>query len=184
MGNALRDQLLKAGLVNEKQAKQAAKEQHKDAKRQHGQGTPDVREAEKQRIQRAKEEQMERDRKLNQQHQMEAEKKALSAQIRQLVEQNRQPKGDGDMPYNFADQGKVKRLYLSDQVRQRITNGQLAIVRLDKEYELVPAETAEKIRDRNADCVVVFNESKPKPTPEPVAEDPYANYQVPDDLMW
>ncbi len=184
MGNALRDQLLKAGLVNEKQAKQAAKEQHKDAKRQHGQGKPDIREEDKQRIQRAKEEQMERDRKLNQQRQLDAEKKALLAQIRQLVEQNRQPKGDGDMPYNFSDQGKVKRLYLSDQARQRIANGQLAIVRLDKEYELIPAETAEKIRSRNADCVVVFNESKSIATPEAVAEDPYAKYQVPDDLMW
>ena len=100
------------------------------------------------------------------------------------MEQNRQPKGDGDTPYNFIDQGKVKRLYVSDQVRSRIANGQLAIVRLEKQYELVPAETAEKIQARIADSVVVFNEPKRRETAEPSLDDPYAGFQIPDYLMW
>jgi uncharacterized protein YaiL (DUF2058 family) len=185
MGNAsLRDQLLKAGLVNEKQVKQAAKEKHKEALRQHGQVKIDTPDKDKQRSQREKEERIDRDRLLNQQRQMEAEKKALYAQVRQLVEQNRQPKGEGDTPFNFVDRGKVKRLYVSDSARQRIVAGQLAIVRLEKEYELVPAETAEKIHARIAECVVVFNTPKQPLTPEIKPDDPYAKFQVPDDLMW
>jgi uncharacterized protein YaiL (DUF2058 family) len=184
MGNALRDQLLKAGLVNEKQVKQAAKEKHKEALRQQGQGKTDAPNEDKLRRQREKAEQANRDRLLNQQRQMEAEKKALYAQVRQLVEQNRQPKGEGDTPFNFVDRGKVKRLYASDPVRQRIVAGQLAIVRLEKEYELVPPETAEKIRARIADSVVVFNTPKQPLTPEIKPDDPYAKFQVPDDLVW
>ncbi len=184
MGNALRDQLLKAGLVNEKQVKKAEKEKHKETISQQGRGRTDVLAEDKQRSQRAKQEKLERDRQLNQQRQIEAEKKALYAQIRQLVEQNRHPKGDGDTPYNFIDQGKVKRLYVSDQTRGRIVNGQLAIVRLEKEYELVPAETAEKIHARIADSVVVFNEPKRRETAEPSPDDPYAKFQIPDDLIW
>ena len=184
MGNALRDQLLKAGLVNEKQVKKAEKEKHKENHSQQGRGKTDSHAEGKQRSQQAKQDKLERDRLLNQQRQVEAEKKALYAQIRQLVEQNRQPKGDGDTPYNFIDQGKVKRLYFSDQVRARIVNGQLAIVRLENAYELVPAETAEKIQARIADSIVVFNEPKRRETAEPSPSDPYAEFQIPDDLMW
>ena len=184
MGNALRDQLLKAGLVNEKQVKQAVKEKQKDVQRTHGQGKSTVQEEEKQRAQRAQAEKAERDRLLNQQRQEQAEKKAIAAQIRQLVEQNRQPKQDGDTPYNFVDRGKVKRLYASDKTRQRISSGQLAIVRLEKEYELVPADVAEKIAARDPDCVVLHNDPKQKPASEAIASDPYAQFQVPDDLMW
>ena len=183
MGNALRDQLLKAGLVNEKQVKKAEKEKYKENHGQQGRGKTDATNEDKLRTERAKQEKLERDRQLNQQRQAEAGKKALNAQIRQLVEQNSQPKGDGDTPYNFIDQGKVKRLYVSDPVRLRIVSGQLAIVRLEKQYELVPAETAEKILARNADSVVVFNESK-RETAEPNTNDPYAEFQIPDDLIW
>ena len=184
MGNALRDQLLKAGLVNEKQVKQATKEKHKEAKRQHGQVKTEGADETNLRIQRAKEEKIERDRQINQQRQLEAEKKALLAQIRQLVEQNKQAKGEGDTPYNFVDLGKVKRLYVSDQNRQRIIAGQLTIVRLEKDYELVPPETAEKIKARLADCVVVQNEPKRQAVTETSPDDPYAQFQIPDDLIW
>lgn len=185
MGNALRDQLLKAGLVNEKQVKQAAKEKQKDLQRQHGQGKTAEQEEEKQRAQKAQADKLERDRLLNQQRQEQAEKKALAAQIRQLVEQNRILKEDGDTPYNFVDGGKVKRLYLSEKLRQRIALGHIAIVRLEKGYELVPPEVAEKIRARDPACLVLVNEPARKKAEEaPAEDDPYAKYQIPDDLMW
>jgi hypothetical protein len=185
MGNALRDQLLKAGLVNEKQVKKATKEKQKDIQRQQGQGKTSAQEEEKLRQQKLQAEKLERDRLLNQQRQEQAEKKAIAAQVRQLIEQNLQPKEDGETPYNFVDNGKVKRLYLSNKLRQRITQGQLALVRLDKSYELVLPDIAEKIKARDASYIVVFNESAKEAEPEKTAEDdPYAQYQIPDDLIW
>jgi uncharacterized protein YaiL (DUF2058 family) len=184
MGNALRDQLLKAGLVNEKQAKKAVKEKQKETQRQQGQGKPATAAEEAARTRQAQAEKVERDRLLNQQRQEQAQKKALTAQIRQLVEQHRLPKEEGESPYNFVDGGKVKRLYLSDSIRRRLAQGQLAIIRLDQGYELVPLETAEKIKARDADFVVVLNDA-PTPAPEKTAtEDPYAKFQIPDDLIW
>ena len=184
MGNALRDQLLKAGLVNEKQLKQAVKEKQKDLQRQQGQGKGNAQEEEKRRAQQAQAEKAERDRLLNLQRQEQAGKKAAAAQIRQLVEQNRQPKEDGDTPYNFVDGGKVKRLFLSEKLRQRIGSGQLIIVRLDKGYELVQPDVAEKIQARDPDGIVLWNDAKQKPATETGSSDPYAQFQVPDDLMW
>lgn len=182
MGNALRDQLLKAGLVNEKQLKQAVKDKTKEEQRLHGQGKPQQKDEERAKAQKAQAEKAERDRLLNQQKQEEAERKALAAQVRQMIEQNREPKEDGDTPYNFVDEGKVKRLYLSERQRERVGKGVLAIVKLGKAYELVPADTADKIAARDQSAVVLINRSKTQPQAD--IEDPYAQYQIPDDLMW
>lgn len=182
MGNALRDQLLKAGLVNEKQLKKAVKDKTKEEQRLQGQGKPQHKDEERLKAQKAQAEKAERDRLLNQQKQEEAERKAIAAQVRQIIEQNREAKEDGDTPYNFVDGGKVKRLYLSERQRERISKGILAIVKLGQTYELVPADTAEKIAARDQSAVVLLNISNSEP--QTAAEDPYAQYQIPDDLMW
>ena len=48
-------------------------------------------------------------------------------------------------------------------------------------YELLPAVAAEKIMQRD-DAVIVLLNSNDKP--EVDEDDPYADYQIPDDLMW
>jgi len=66
-------------------------------------------------------------------------------------------------------------------MREQIISGRLAIVKFGQYYEVVSAEVAEKIKSRLAASVIVLNDSAP------VAEnkdDPYAGYEVPDDLMW
>jgi len=104
----------------------------------------------------------------------------LAAQVRQLIEVNRLPKGEGDIAYNFTDEGKVKRLYVSEQMQRQLGLGRLAVVKLDEQYELVPTAVAEKIRQRDESCVILCNE----PEQHSDEDDPYADYQIPDDLMW
>lgn len=182
MRNALQDQLLKAGLVNDKQVKKASLEKRKETRQNQGtKPAEDPAEAQRQR-QQAQAEKAERDRLLNQQRNTAAEQKAIAAQIKQLVEAHRRPGGDGDTPYHFADDGKVKILHVSEPVRGQIVRGSLAIVKVDQQYALVPQEVAEKIRARNPAAVIVDN-AQPQ-TEKPQENDPYAQYQVPDDLMW
>jgi uncharacterized protein YaiL (DUF2058 family) len=182
MGNALRDQLLKSGLVNEKQLKQATKEKQKEVRQQHGQGgKPKADEARAQQ-QRQAAEKAERDRQLNLQRKEEADRKAKAAEFKQLVEAHAQPAGDGDILYNFVDGGHVKRLYVTGKVRDQLASGRLAIVRCEGRYSLVASEVARKIKERHEGGLVLWNQSDEA---EPAAaEDPYARFQVPDDLMW
>jgi uncharacterized protein len=181
MGNALQDQLLKSGLVNDKQLKKVQKEKRKEDRQDQGRkGAPDP---EKVRAQQAQAEKAERDRELNRQRQQSQQEKAVAAQIRQIIEANRQSQGGGDLPYNFADDGKVKRMYVSAPVREQIVRGRLVIVRMDNSYELVSAEVAEKLRARCPACIVLWNESS-KSGEQATGEDPYAKYDIPDDLMW
>ena len=59
--------------------------------------------------------------------------------------------------------------------------GKAAIIKLAKSYDLVPTGVADKIALRNPSCVILCNESQKELSDD---EDPYADYQVPDDLMW
>ncbi len=178
MSNSLQQQLLKMGLVDEKKVKQAKKEKHKQAKQQDKKAVV-VDEAARL-AQQAVAQKAERDRELNRQRKEEAERKALAAQVRQLIEVNRLPGEEGEIAYNFSDGNKVKRLYVTEQVQRQLGLGRLAIVRLDEEYELVPNAVAEKIRQRDESYVVLCNE----PEQHSDDDDPYADYKIPDDLMW
>jgi uncharacterized protein YaiL (DUF2058 family) len=60
-----------------------------------------------------------------------------------------------------------------------ITSSKLVIVNCNGVFELVPKQIAEKIRQRNPSLVIDLTEEQP--TSE---DDPYAEYKVPDDLIW
>lgn len=179
MALSLRDQLLKAGLVNAKQAKQVGKEQQKK-QRLEQKGHIEKDESQKLAAQQAMAEKAARDQALNRQQQEKAEQKARTAQIKQLIEVSRLPKLTTEDYYNFVDDKKVKRLPVNALMRNKLSSGSLAIVRHGGGYEVIPREAALKIQERDAQRVVLLN----TPTEAPDADDPYAAYQVPDDLMW
>ncbi len=178
---SLQEQLLKAGLVSETKAKHARAEKRKQNKQQRNAKVEAVDEA-KQQLQHQRSKQAERDKELNQQRKEIAERQEIAGQVKQLIERHRlaQDCGDDGIAYHFNDRNKVKTLYLDPAVREKIIAGKLAIVRLESRYEVVPAEIAEKIKVRDAAAVVVLF----SPEVERVQADEYADYKIPDDLMW
>jgi uncharacterized protein YaiL (DUF2058 family) len=179
MSLSLRDQLLKAGLVNEKQAKQAGKQKQKENRLVHkGQAEKD--ETARLAALQAKAEKAARDQELNRQQQEKAEQKARAAQVKQLIEASRLPKLTTEDYYNFVDDKKVKRLSVNNLMRDKLSRGSLAIVKHGGGYEVLPREAALKIQEREPQRIVLLN----TPTEAPDADDPYAAYQIPDDLMW
>lgn len=177
--NSLHEQLLKAGLVDEKKLHQAKKDKQRKAKEQHhGKAKPLDESARLASEARARE--AERNRELNRRAQEEAQRKALLAQIRQLVEQNRVVPEGGEIPYHFDDQGKIRRLLLTEKLHIQLSQGLLGIVKYADGYALVPRAVCEKIRERDADWVVLLNDETQAEDPD----DPYAEFKVPDDLMW
>ncbi|ALD97271.1 MULTISPECIES: DUF2058 domain-containing protein [Pseudomonas] len=179
MSLSLRDQLLKAGLVNQKQAKQVGKEKQKEQRLVHkGQAQAD--DSQKRAAQEAMAEKAKRDQELNRQQQEKVEQKARAAQVKQLIEVSRLPKLITEDYYNFVDDKKVKRIPVNAMVRNKLSSGSLAIVHHGGGYEIIPREAALKIQERDPRRIVLLN----TPTEAPDADDPYAAYQVPDDLMW
>ncbi|AKH69247.1 hypothetical protein IMCC21906_01569 [Spongiibacter sp. IMCC21906] len=175
---SLQEQLLQAGIVDKKKAKKIKQEKRKETKQQ---GKGQTVDEGKLAAQRALAEKAERDREMNRLRNVEAEKKAIQAQIIQLIELNRVAKGPGDTPYNFSDAKKIKKIYVSELQHRQLVKGQLAVARLKDQYELVPVQIAEKIRQRDEAAILVLNDQSETEIAE---DDPYADYQIPDDLMW
>jgi uncharacterized protein YaiL (DUF2058 family) len=186
--SSLQDQLLKAGLVDDKKVKRAQKEQRKAAKVQrHSAG--DAVDETRLKAEQALVKKAQRDRELNAERNAAAEKKAFAAQVRQLIEMNRQPRAErgtvDDIAYNFTDGSKIKKIYVSAPIQQQLSLGRLAIAKLNDKYELVPAGIAEKISSRDASYIVAHaTRSQADVEGAEAEDDPYAEYKIPDDLMW
>lgn len=176
----LQEQLLKSGLVSTAKAKSIKSDKRKQVQQQRKNNVEIVDEA-KILAQKAQAEKIERDRELNQLRQQQEEQKQLAAQIKQIIELNRLPRDEEGLAYNFTDDNKVKRLYVSEAMRNQIIQGRLAIVKLGSQYEVVSAEVAGKIQSRDKAVVIVFNELN---NIVDKVDDAYAEYQVPDDLIW
>lgn len=179
MGGSLFDQLKKTGLVDKNKAQQASKKKHLQSKQQKGKKAGKTDES-KLRAQQVQAEQAARDRELNLKQKQAAEQKAIAAQIRQLIEMNRID-DDGDIGFNFVDDSNVQQIYVSEKVQDELVRGQLAIIKLQNRYELVPVKVAEKIALRDSSCVILCNAVSAIDSDD---DDLYADYRVPDDLMW
>jgi uncharacterized protein YaiL (DUF2058 family) len=186
MSMSLREQLLKAGLVTEKQARQAESQQRQQARKGPGrkaptiESTPDARQA-----QAAK---AARDQELNRHQQEKAAAKERIAQLRQLIEQHRVPLVESEDYYNFVVDRQVRRIAVDATLRARLVRGDLAIVRCDGQYYLVPASCLPRIRERDPQAVIHANAPTATSTGPHASEstpgDPYKDYVVPDDLTW
>lgn len=175
---SLQEQFLKAGLVNKNKARQVQQEKGKQQKIERRTGTQGVDEV-KLAAAELQRQQAERARAMNAQRDAAATQKAIMAQIVQLVEKNKQPKGNGDLAYNFTHNGRIERIHVAAKVQEHLVAGRLVIVRIGDSTELVPRIIADKIAERDASLVVQV-----KKAAEVDPDDPYAAFQIPDDLMW
>ena len=186
MAKSLQEQLLNSGLVNSKQAKKAKSDKHKQQQQKNKQAKSKrgAEDENKKLVRQHQGEKKKKDTELNQQREAAAESKAIQAQIKQLIEMNVVSKEGGDVAFNFTDGKKVKKIYVTSTLQEQLSRGRLTIVSAgddEKRYELIPTAVAEKIKLRDDSCIVFVGESKVDECDE---DDPYADYQIPDDLMW
>lgn len=174
----LQEQMLKAGLVS---SKKAAKVQ-RTAKKSRVQAR-EAREA----VEENKKAQIERDKLLSEQQKQAVLAKEFKAQVKQLIEMNRITVAKGNITFNFTDGNLIKKIDVDKQTQAQLINGRLAIARLvinasgDCEYAIIPAVVADKIAQRDADSIVLNSALSQEEQDE---DDPYADFKIPDDLMW
>lgn len=175
-GSSLQDQLRKVGLVSEKQLRKAKKGLHrKDVRGQQGEV-----DEEKLTAQKIIKDKAEADKVKNQQRDQKAQEKAIDAQVKQLIASNSQ-RQKGDNSYKFSDQGKIKSIYISSENKNHLNKGLLAVVKTDTGYDLVPEVVAQKIKQRRAEIVLYLYDRADEVVDE---DDPYKDFQIPDDLEW
>ncbi|HEN3620895.1 TPA: DUF2058 domain-containing protein [Yersinia enterocolitica] len=174
----LQEQMLQAGLVS---SKKMAKVQ-RTAKKSRVQAR-EARDA----VEENKKAQLERDKQLSEQQKQAALSKEYKAQVKQLIEMNRINLSKGDIGFNFTDNNLIKKIVVDKMTQAQLISGRLAIARVvadndgESEYAIIPASVADKIAQRDANSIVLNSALSQEEQDE---EDPYADFKVPDDLMW
>ena len=176
--NALQAQLLKAGLVDAKKTKKINQQQQHAKKTGQDQTEAEIRQA----LVLAQQAKLAKDQALNRQRQAELEHKMAQANIKQMLIQHQLKDTQGDVAYQFIDQQKIKKIYVTEALYQQIVAGRVWIARLEASHVLLPRPLGERIEQRAPEVIVVNNSLNTDQISD--ADDPYAAYVIPDDLMW
>ncbi|HWU52720.1 MAG TPA: DUF2058 domain-containing protein [Tahibacter sp.] len=181
-GNPLQEQLLKAGLVKKSKLTEVAREQNKARQ---SKGPPVLSEIQLE-AERARAEKVERDRALSAESKAQARLAELRAQARQIIEDRKVPRA-GQIEYRFAVDGSFRTMLVNDDLRRKLSSGVLVIARLDERFELLPRAAADKVRERDAAMIVLDHGQSADAEPAAATSEDdayYAQFKVPDDLIW
>lgn len=179
---SLQDQLLKAGLVDEKKIRQAQADKNKlrkkaakapKAKRQ-------ARPVESPEVRKAREEKRARDRALNLERQRNRERNARMALVRDFVAAHICNDAKGEIPYHVNAGRKIKRVYVTSEQHRKLQSGELITVVVEGKPRIIPGALEERIRAIDPDARIIG----PQQAKDSTTDDDYAGFEVPDDLMW
>lgn len=184
MAGSFADQLLKAGLVDKKSVHKAKKTKQKNAKLERKVNIA-VDESTAARLAADKAAHIERDRQLNLQRTEQQREHEYKIQVAQLLDRHKIAIHDGDVKYHYTDAQtqKIKSLYVTDLQQEQLARGLIAICNDGTQTVLVPRIIADKAMERHAQSVVYIAEANDVLLEDP-EDDPYKDYQIPDDLMW
>lgn len=179
MSKSLRDQLVSSGLAKDtpRSRKKKSPKARKSARASGSASKKDDRPSQIEINALAK---AERDRELNAKRQQELARRETVGQIRQLIEGARIELKGGEVDYNFTHGKTVHKLFVTQELHTQLAAGFAAVVSLDGSFGVVPRTVADKIIERDASFVVVLNDG----TQTEDVDDEYADYKIPDDLMW
>ena len=178
--NPLQEQLLKAGLAKKSKVTEAAREQQK-ARQAKGTTESDQirREAEL-----AREAKAEKDRALEAARKAQARITELAAQARQIIQDKKLPRS-GESEYRFTADGAIRTILIDDDQRKKLAVGTVVIARSGDRYELLPRAAGDKVRERDASLIVLDHGQATDAAATSSEDDAYyAQFKVPDDLVW
>ena len=181
---SLQDQLLKAGLTTKQKTRQANSDKRKKNKQKRSgvEHEATLQEQVRQDLAKAKVDKLAKDTALNDEKKLQLNAKEQFLRIKQILDHHQIKNVFGDAIYNYTSDVKIKKLALDHDTHKALINGRLALCGLDDVTYIVTSETADKLSKLDNNIILVQND---KVEDEGLDEsDPYADYQIPDDLMW
>lgn len=178
---SLQDQLLKAGLTTEHKAKMAKSEKRKAQKKKKKKGATSNPSDLQKHIEQTKQAQQEKANQLNEQRQAELKEREQVARVKQILEHHNQDEIKGELTFNFTYNNKVKEIDVNQQTKQALAKGRLAICVLEEQFYVLNDEPARKIAEVDEKYIVFHVEDDDANKDD---DDPYADFEVPDDLVW
>ena len=163
----LRDQMLKAGLISEEQAKRGAHEKRQRNKQIGKDGRAQEDQARKEEVRRADQHKAQQDKQraseqLDKQQEKERaaqEKQRKQALIERCLREGALPRWEGNRAYYFREGNQVVFLLVSDEARTQLEAGKAAIVRSDgrARYAVIASGFAKELIEGAAERVIAFH---------------------------
>ena len=181
---SLQEQLLKAGLTTKQKARQANSDKRKKGKQKRSGVNVEssLQEQVKQDLELARKEKLARDIALNNEKKQVLLAKEQQLRILQILQHHQVTNVNGEAEYNYTFNNKIKKLFVDAITHKALVNGRLALCGVEDTTYIVTTETAEKVASLDEKVILVQNT---KVVDEVVSDDdPYAEFQIPDDLMW
>jgi uncharacterized protein YaiL (DUF2058 family) len=181
---SLQDQLLKAGLTTKQKARQANSDKRKTGKQKRSGVKVDtsLQEQVKQELELAQKDKLAHDIALNNERKQTLAAKEQQLRILQILQHHQVSNVKGEAEYNYTFNSKIKKLFVDTVTHNALVNGRLALCGVNDTTYIVTTETAEKVASLDKAVILVQNT---KVADEVIAEDdPYAEFQIPDDMMW
>ncbi len=185
MGNSLRDELLKVGLVNEEQLKRPRRQSSngaKSAKRRRRTSAAAPADQSDTRVARhvLRENQRRtarfiRDTTLGGGSAADNAKKVLRRKIQELIETQRLNATQADVAYHFVKGKRIKRIYVTEEQRARLSSGEIVIAALDGNHHLMIRSAAEALAALAPQTVLCGCAESHEDGEE---------HPVPDDITW
>ncbi len=180
MANSLQEQLLKAGLANKQKVRDVKTQKRRNRKQNKDDGSAAL----KREIEQKRQVQAEKDKALNEKRFAEAAEKG---QVRSLItEFNKfaiEVPDHAEIKFNYTLNNKIHSVYLTEELQKQLLNAKLGIIRHEDKTFIVPFKLAERVNmlvPEWCGYLASLNETEQ----ETQEDDPYADYVIPDDLMW
>ena len=88
-----------------------------------------------------------------------------------------------EVKFNYTLDNKIYSVYIDEKIQSELLKGLLGIVRYEDKSYLVPHKLAERVNLLVPQwCGYLWKQDERKAVE--VEDDPYADYAIPDDLMW
>ena len=114
----------------------------------------------------------------------ESHVRQINLEIRGILDTEAEKAGTGeetDAPFHFARKDRIKRIYVSEDQRGRLSKGLLAIVGFGGRHHLVPRSAGERVRELRPEVFVFIPPGEAGPD---AVEEGYEGYEIPDGLVW
>ena len=177
---SLQEQLLKAGLANKQSAQKIRSDKRKKNKaiRKNQQQADTTLQDE---LNAKKQQQVDKDAAKNLAIKVALDKTSELGKVRQMIAQLHIKDFSGELEYNYVLDNKVKKLYLDPINHNALVKGRISICAFEEVVYLIPSKAAEIIATVDSSYLLLMNDNQPVEVDD---DDPYADFQIPDDLMW
>jgi len=178
---SLQEQLMKSGLINKQKAQQVQTDKRRKAKQKKKKGSVEVSDMQIS-LNDQKQQNKQQDLDKNKKTQAELAKRAAHGKLIQMIAQHCEKNYQGEIDYHFTCNNKVKRIAVDSETQKGLIRGDLAICVLNEAFYLINKEAAAILAEIDPSVLVALHDKKE--TLKAAEDDPYADFAIPDDLIW